>query len=99
MVRSEDSNRERSTAAAVGLLVRVDELEALPHERLLPIQRRAVQVEEALLVDDDTNVSSVRRLQVVDDVARARLTVVKLDDVGEARAAAAADPDPKCRAG
>src|SRR5262249_11443659 len=87
------------SAPARRFLVRVDELEALTHERLLPVERRAVQVEEALLVDEDADVRAVGALEVVDHVAGARLAVVELDDVREARAAAAADADAERRAG
>ena len=42
-------------AAAACLLVRVFELESLLHQRLLPLELRAAQVEQALGIDHDAN--------------------------------------------
>src|ERR1700722_19726258 len=93
--RSPGSHAERGTAAAAALLVRVRELEALAHQRLLPFEGRSVQVHEALRVDDDTHRGPVAGDVIEDSIARVRMTVVKLDDVSEARAAASADAEAK----
>src|SRR5260370_26223652 len=47
------SNREAGAAPAALGRVRIDEVEPLPHERLLVVEDHAVQVDEALGVDED----------------------------------------------
>ena len=94
----ERSDGERVTAAAAGLLVRVLELEALLHDVCSHSSVRAAQVEEALRVDDHADVARpLGRVTSSTTVARARRAVVELDDVREAGAPAAAEPDAQRR--
>src|SRR5262252_1937340 len=85
---------ERVAAAAALLLVGVSELEALVHERLLPVERRARQVNETLGIDENPHV-----VEFEHSVALSRRAVGEFDDVGEARAAAAAQSQPDRRLG
>src|SRR5262249_16431582 len=81
-------------AAAAGTLdVRVLELEAVAHEPGDEIERRAVEVEQALLVDEDLHGAAVGRDELEHAVARLGGLVGPLEGVGEAVAAAAAQPD------
>src|SRR5271163_5309059 len=78
-----------AAAAALGG-VRVDEVEALAHQRLFVVEHHAVQVDEALGIDEDADGRSigrggieVRLREGVDAVALARLGV-EADVVAEA---------------
>src|SRR5882672_2286998 len=93
----QNSDAERAPAAATALFVGIDELEPLPHERLLPLEHRAVEVDEALRVDHHAHLRPVARDVVEHAVARARRPIVELDDVAETGATAAADPEPQAR--
>ena len=75
--------RERRAAAAGAGGVGIDEIEALLHQRLLVVEGHAVQVDEALGVDEEADA-----VELVDAVAFARAGV-ELDAVREARAASA----------
>src|SRR6202789_2012841 len=74
--------KARPTPAALGR-VRIDEVEPLPHQRLFKIKHHAVQVDEALGIDEDADRRSVRRIargrnscaERVDTVTLARLRV------------------------
>src|SRR5260370_1874273 len=90
-------DRERAAAAASGLLVGVDEFEPLTHERLLPVEQCAVQIEKALRVHNDPHLRPVGRDVVEDAIAPLRRALVKLNHVGETRAAAAAQSEPQAR--
>src|SRR6187402_1179898 len=77
------------TATARSGFVRIPELEALKHQRLLVIEHRAGQVNQALLVDVE-----LHAVLLVDGIALARRLVVELNHVREARTAAALDAQP-----
>src|SRR5215813_4285501 len=91
--RSASGHRERVAAAAAGRLVGVLELEALEHHRLLPVEHRAAEVEDALLVAEDADRALILLGELEDQIACARRVVVELDRIREAGAAAALDTD------
>src|SRR5260370_4700052 len=91
------SNREAVTAAAAGFFLRVSPLETLLHQRLLPIEHRAVQVDEALRIAHDSHRRAVFGLVVEDLVPRVRRAVVELAHVAESRATAPLRPDTHAR--
>src|SRR5690349_6311843 len=80
---------ERSTAAARLLCIRVLENKALPHQRVFPVQRHAVQVNERFGVDKYTNV-----FKGEDSIPFARLSV-EADQVRQPRAASTLHPQTK----
>src|SRR5690606_5248842 len=84
--RSLDGERVPTTTARV--LGGVAELEALKHERLFVVKDAPREVNEALFVHDEAHA-----VHFVAVVARLRLPVLELDDVGESRATAALDPE------
>src|SRR3954471_4158243 len=69
--------RERGSATAGLLCVRVDEHEALLHERFLIIERQAGEIDERLRVNEDADIAELE-----DAVALARLRV-ELDLVAQ----------------
>src|SRR5436190_10147984 len=77
-------------AAARPFHVRVRELEAPAHHGGLVLQGRAVEIDEALGVDEDAHRAVLERQHLV---LRTRLLIGPLEQVREARAAAAADAD------
>lgn len=81
--RQISSSRKRRAAAAGFAGVGIDEVEALPNDRLLVIQGHAAEVKEGLRVDKDPHI-----LKVEHSVALPGLRV-ELDVVGETRAAPA----------
>src|SRR4051794_40766305 len=81
-------------AAARPFRIRVRELEAPAHHRGLVLQRRAVEVNEALRIDEHAHLTV---LEGEDLVLGARLLIRPLEQIGEARAAAAADADAQPR--
>src|SRR5678815_5928715 len=84
------SELDALAAAARPFHVRVRELEAPSHHRGLVLQRRAVEVDVALRVDEHAPLAVLERLRLV---LGPRLLVRPLEQIGEARAAAAADAD------
>src|SRR5690242_15947001 len=81
------------TAAAARRLLRVLELEPLIHERLLPLEHRAAEVDDALLVAEDADLAPPFLGELQHEVALPGLGVVELDGVAEPRAPAALDAD------
>ena len=53
--------RERGTAAAGLRRVRIDEVEALPHQCLFVVQHHAVQIDERLGIDEDADIAVISR--------------------------------------
>src|SRR6266540_1558569 len=87
------SDGERFPAAAGALHVRVPEHEAGLHERLLPVDRRALQEHGALRVHEHA------RAVALDHLIELRGLLRPVDEVGEARTAAAlhAEAEPAVR--
>jgi hypothetical protein len=65
--------------------MRIDEVEALPHQRLFVVENHAVQVDKRLGVDEDANI-----FKVVHTIPFTRLRV-ETNVIGETRTAAALD--------
>jgi hypothetical protein len=65
--------------------MRIDEVEALPHQRLFVVENHAVEVDKRLGVDEDANI-----FKVVHTIPFTRLRV-ETNVIGETRAAAALD--------
>src|SRR5262249_52712020 len=89
----DSSELDRLAAAAGRLHVGVVELEAVPHHRGDEVELGAVEVNEALRVDEEPHTLLLEHL-----VVGARLAVRPLEEVRESGAAAAADPDAQRRA-
>src|ERR1039457_6790374 len=84
-----DLLRERRTAAAGSRGVRIDKVESLPHQRLLVIERHAVQIEKRLGIDEHTHA-----VELIDAVALA-WPRIELDGIRKSRAAAAHHAQPQ----
>src|SRR5258706_16278148 len=88
------AHRERVSAAALRGLLRVLELEAVEHDRLLVVEHRASEIDDALLVDVE-----LHAIELEGEIALARRIFRKFDHVREARAATTsyAQPDGRVR--
>src|SRR5687767_5558341 len=86
--------RKRVPAAAAARFLGVLEAKALEHQRMLVVERRARQINQALLVD-----VKLHPVELVDRVLGAGWIVRVLDHVVEARAAAASHAEPNRRVG
>src|SRR5690349_19348666 len=78
---------ERVPAPAVGRFVRILELDTLVHERLLPIEHRPRQIDEALGIDEHLDA-----IEIEHAVLRARRVVTELDHVRKPGAASPCEP-------
>jgi hypothetical protein len=81
--------RERRTAAAGARRVRIDKVEALPHQRLLIVKCHAMQIKKRLWVNEHAHA-----IKIIDAVSLAR-ACIELNGVGKARAAAAHHAQPQ----
>lgn len=81
------------TAATPACFLRVFELETLEHQRLFPIEDRAAEVQNALLVAEHAHAAFTLFLELENNVAFTRLFVVEFDDVVEPRATTATNAD------
>ena len=96
---TKSGGKTRSTTAALGA-IRVDEVEALTHQRLLEVEHHAGEIEEALGVDEDADgAAAAGVVGGFDALAKDKGAVVlaglgvKADVIAEAGAAAALDAD------
>src|ERR1035437_536148 len=85
----ESLRREGRTAAAGTRGVRIDEVESLPHQCFLIVERHAMQIEERLRIDKNAHT-----IKVIDAVAFAGPRV-ELDGIRKTRAPAAHDAQPQ----
>src|SRR5205085_2838657 len=69
------------------------ELEAGVHQRILPVQRHPVQVNQALRIHEDIDIFELKHL-----VGGARL-LIEPEQITKARAAAALNPEPQAALG
>src|ERR1700730_7116059 len=83
------SSREGRTAAAGARRVRIDEVESLPDQRFLEVQRHAVKIDERLGIDKDAHA-----VEFEDAIALTRMAV-ELHDIGQAGTSSAGYAETK----
>src|SRR5947199_3827923 len=80
---------ERRTAAAGARRIRVDEIEALPHQRLFIVKRHAMQINKRFGIDEHAYT-----VEIKDAVTLSRMAV-ELDGIGKPRASASHHTEPQ----